>query len=233
MHATGEFGSGWSIADACWREPSGGEARLTGVEAGPLELKPGGSPITEYMKMFQRLSLPRILVVAFAVIALIAVACSDSDEPSDDGSAELPPAAGACLEGADDCQDNPGLGGEQPILDGEPTGGPTGGPVVGGVGAPMLADGGLSVSEALTTDAEGPLAVVAFYYSNSEGTWLCELLAESFPPQCGGERVAFDGDSVIDRDDLDETQGVTWSPQPVTVIGSIVDGAFVATPFAQ
>lgn len=179
--------------------------------------------------MFQRVSLSRVLVVAFAAVALLAVACGDSDEPSDDGSAELPPAAGACLEGADDCQDNPGVGGEQPILDGEPTGGP----VVGGGGAPLLADGGLSVSEALTTDAQGPLAVVAFYYSNSEGTWLCDLLAESLPPQCGGERVAFEGDAVIDRDDLDETQGVTWSPQPVTVIGSIVDGVFVATPFAQ
>jgi hypothetical protein len=179
--------------------------------------------------MYHRLSLPRLLVVVVAAMALIAVACSDSDDPADDGSSELPPAAGACLEGADDCQDNPGLGGDQPILDGEPTGEP----VTGGGGSPMLADGGLSVAEALTTDADGPLAVVAFYYRDSDGTRLCDLLAESFPPQCGGEQVAFDGDSVIDRDDLDETQGVTWSPQPVTVIGSIVDGVFVATPFAQ
>lgn len=217
----------WRRRPELW-EPTRTDLRLIGVETGPFD-STGGSPYTEFTKMFERFTLRRVLVIALAAIMLIAVACGDSDDSSDDGSAELPPAAGACLAGADDCQDIPGQGGDQPILPGEPTGEP----VAGGGGAPMLADGGLSVAEALTTDAQGPLAVVAFYYSNSEGTWLCDLLAESFPPQCGGERVPFDGDSVIDRDDLDETQGVRWSPQPVTLIGSIVDGVFVATPFAQ
>jgi hypothetical protein len=186
--------------------------------------------------MYQHLSLPRVLVPAVAAIAIIATACggsSSADEPAGDGSAELPPAAGACLEGADDCQDIPGLEtpglDEPPILDGEPTGEPTN----GGGATPMLADGGLTVAEALATDADGPLAVRAFYFSNDDGTWLCDLLAESFPPQCGGERVAFEGVSGIDPDELDVEQGVTWSAQPVTVLGSIVDGVFVATPFAQ
>jgi hypothetical protein len=182
--------------------------------------------------MHSRLSMSRLLVPTVAAIAIIATACggsSSTDEPAGDDAAELPPAAGACLEGADDCQDIPGVDGEQPILDEEPTGGPTS----GGGSTPLVLNGGLTVGEALTVDATGTLAVGAFYFSNDEGTWLCDALAESFPPQCAGERVTFDGESVIDPDELDEEQGVTWSPQPVTVLGSIVDGVFVATPIAQ
>ena len=105
--------------------------------------------------------------------------------------------------------------------------------MVGGGSTPLVVNGGLSVSEALSTDAAGVIAVGAFYFSNGTGTWLCDSIAESYPPQCAGERVAFEGDAAIDPDGLDQAEGVTWSAHPVTVLGSIADGVFVATLLSQ
>ncbi len=175
--------------------------------------------------------LPHLLVPAVAAIAILAAACGGGSSPDADGDdvAAVPTVAGTCLEGAADCQDTGGPGDEPPLLYDEPDGGVA----PGGAGLPLVIDGGLSVADALTTDAAGPLAVGAFFFSDGESTWLCDSLAESYPPQCAGERVAFEGASAIDPDELDETQGITWSAQPVTVIGSIVDGTFVATTLSQ
>ncbi len=171
-----------------------------------------------------------MIIPLVAAIAIVAAACGGSanDRPAD-GGASSPPPADTCLAGTPDCQDDPTAGGDGPLLyDDEPGGG-----VVGGGSTPLVVNGGLSVSGALSTDAIGVIAVGAFYFSNGTDTWLCDSLAESYPPQCAGDRVAFEGDAAIDPDDLDEAQGITWSAQPVTVLGSIVDGVFVATLLSQ
>ena len=175
------------------------------------------------------MNLRRILVPLAIGIALITAACSGSAAdagPNAGASADLPPAAGTCLEGAADCDDTGGQSdADPPPLDDEPNDGAVG----GGVGTPLVVGGGLTVAEALATDATGPLAVGAFYFSNGSEVWLCDSLAESYPPQCAETRIAFDGETAIDPDDLVTANGITWSAQPVTVIGSIVDGVFVAT----
>jgi hypothetical protein len=172
-----------------------------------------------------------MIVPLVAAVAILAAACggSASAEPGDGGASSLPP-ADTCLAGTPDCQDNPAAGDDgPPLLYGDEPGGG----VVGGGSTPLVVNGGLSVSEALSTNAAGVIAVGAFYFSNGTDTWLCDSLAESYPPQCAGDRVPFEGDAAIDPEDLDEAQGITWSAQPVTVLGSIADGVFVATLLSQ
>lgn len=66
------------------------------------------------------MSRARLLLASMAVVALATTACgaADSSEGEDVGAA--PPAAGACLEGAEDCQDTGGDMGAPPPSDGLP-----------------------------------------------------------------------------------------------------------------
>ena len=60
----------------------------------------------------------------------------------------------------------------------------------------MLADSGLSVTE-LLADVRGEPVVVRAYLLVDTGaggsTRLCDALAESYPPQCGGDAIAVTG----------------------------------------
>ncbi len=56
---------------------------------------------------------------------------------------------------------------------------------------------------------------------------LCEALAESFPPQCGGASVPVSGHVGTSSIPLVSEQGVTWTDQPVTFLGEIIDGTLV------
>ncbi len=64
----------------------------------------------------------------------------------------------------------------------------------------------VTVSGALIVDPDGVVL-------------LCSALAESFPPQCGGDRLVVEG---IDLDDiaLEEGNGVRWA-QSVQLVGTI------------
>ena len=86
------------------------------------------------------------------------------------------------------------------------------------------------MSEALTGDAAGGIAVSGFLFDDGSGPVLCEVLAESFPPQCGGASVPVEGyEEAVDVPLVSE-QGVTWTDQPLTLFGEIVDGTFVIDP---
>lgn len=100
-----------------------------------------------------------------------------------------------------------------------------GDPVVGG----LLVDGGLTVGETLTTDAVGVIAVKGFLVQDAAGARLCDLLAESLPPQCGGASIDLSDTSTIDPGEMKSEQGVTWTDQTVTVFGEIIDGVLVVT----
>lgn len=168
---------------------------------------------------------PMKIVALLAALALVAVACGGDDEAAlpvnPDSGTDQPPAAGACLEGEPDCQDTlEPLPGEEPI-DLDPS---TGQPIVGG---------GLSVAEVLASDIDGGFAIAAFYFETSEGLLLCDAIAESFPPQCGGERIEVDNGAGVEIGPLQTEGEVTWSPEPVSIIGEVVDGVFVTTPMSS
>lgn len=95
--------------------------------------------------------------------------------------------------------------------------------------------GAITVGELLDRPTDGDTAVVfAYVLADGSSTRICEVLAESFPPQCGGRNV-----EVRNPDDLEakfllditltEEQDVRWTEQPVSLIGWIEDGQFVVT----
>ncbi len=161
-------------------------------------------------------------VTAVGVLALVLAACGGGDDdaagiPINDAPGGTPDAAGACLVGEPDCQDTlTPLPGEEPIDLDPDTGEP--------VGA-----GSLSVGDVLGTDIDGGFAIQAFYLADDSGTYLCDALAESFPPQCGADRIPLENSAGIDLGPLQIEQGVSWSDDVVTVIGEVVDGVFVAS----
>ena len=91
----------------------------------------------------------------------------------------------------------------------------------------VIADGpitepGMSVADALGHQATDDLVTVrGALFVDPDGTVrLCDAIAESFPPQCGGERIVVQG---LDLDLIGELQtegDVSWA-EDVTLFGSV------------
>jgi hypothetical protein len=190
------------------------------------------------------------VVALLAVFLLVVAACGDDDSgnveqaptappgaqvsdplPVNDNPGDTPAVSSACFEDEPDCQDtlvgNPEPQDLPPPSDDEPGTATGGGATVSG-GA--LVDGGLTVSEALATDATSVLAVHGFLLDDGSGARLCELLAESYPPQCGGAFVPVTNYEEVIGVPLSNAQGVTWTDSEVTVFGEIIDGTLVVDP---
>jgi hypothetical protein len=90
-----------------------------------------------------------------------------------------------------------------------------------------LVDGGLLPKDALDSDALGIVAVQGFLVNNGSGVRLCELLAESLPPQCAGSSILVSGDDEVIAVPLENARGVTWTGQPVTLFGNVIDGTLI------
>jgi hypothetical protein len=92
----------------------------------------------------------------------------------------------------------------------------------------VVADGqpgagrGLSVAEALTHGPTDDLvSVTGALFVAADGTVrLCDAIAESFPPQCGGERIVVTGLDLADVPALQEENGVRWA-ESATLFGSV------------
>ncbi len=146
------------------------------------------------------------LLIAIAALALAACS-SPADEgalPPDDGSA-----AGdqTCLAGDPNCADDPSNGeGQAPELPAE-------------LGDVTIAD--------LLDEAPGRVTAAGFIVATGDEVRLCEALAESFPPQCGGLSIPLSGYGEAELSGLPTEGDVTWSDFPVTLEGEVVDGVFV------
>ena len=177
----------------------------------------------------------KIGLTAAAMALLVAAWGGAADESNDDltgvgnnGSA----IAGVCAPDHPDCVDTiivndgtPPDSSEPLFLDDEPTDGLTPRASSG-----LVIDGGLTISEALATEATGVLAVEGFYVSDGTSTRFCELLAESYPPKCAGESIVVHFFNTFEVESLQVADGVEWTDTEVTVFGQIRDGAFnVAT----
>jgi hypothetical protein len=106
----------------------------------------------------------------------------------------------------------------------------------GGEGTPPADSGAgpgaavLSVEEALTSTAEGPLAVEGYIIA-PEGSEvrLCSALLESYPPQCGEPSLVVEGldlatvEGLVHTSEPDLAQ-VSWTDTYVTVHGELRDG---------
>lgn len=166
------------------------------------------------------------LLILISVIALLLAACGGGDDdtgaiPVNTGG-DTPAASGACLEGEPDCQDT-GVDIEPQDLPSDDN------DTVGG----MVVDGGLTISDALAGDVTGVIAVQGFVVSDANGIRLCDALAESYPPQCGGASLMLDSLDAIDPDELSSEGDVSWTDQPVTVFGELVDETLATTTLSQ
>mgnify|MGYP001813299530 CR=1 FL=1 len=155
----------------------------------------------------------RRLAVVLAAVAVIAAACGAGDDQPEGASL-------ASDVAADEPADLP------PINDG-PAGAPNE-PVTPGV--PWSAEFSMSVSDALSGDVTGAAAVKGFLVVDAGGARLCEVLAESYPPQCGGEALPITNYEGFLGVPVQEAQGVTWTDDVVSFPGMIVDGTLVVDP---
>ena len=93
---------------------------------------------------------------------------------------------------------------------------------------------GISVTEALDSKLAGPLLVNGFIVTTPDGlVYLAELLAESFPPQPGGDRLIVEGLDIDAFAGLTSAQGITWSEQNVQVLGIVSDGILTVSATAS
>lgn len=83
-------------------------------------------------------------------------------------------------------------------------------------------DPGITVAEALTHGPTDDLvAVTGSLFVDPDGTvLLCDAIAESFPPQCAGERIAVTGLDLASVAGLQEENGLRWA-EGVVLLGSV------------
>jgi hypothetical protein len=92
----------------------------------------------------------------------------------------------------------------------------------------VIADGdpdvgsGLSVAQALTHRATDDLVTVSgTLFVDPDGTVrLCDAIAESFPPQCGGDRIVVQGLDLASIAGLQTEGDVSWA-EGVSLFGSV------------
>ena len=88
-----------------------------------------------------------------------------------------------------------------------------------------VADGpGISVTDSLAFLGGGQAVLVngALFIDADGDILLCEAIAESFPPQCGGARLAVEGLDPRGQQ-LEEANGVRWA-ESVQLFGRVVAG---------
>ena len=164
-------------------------------------------------------------LLALLAVVLIASSCVASEERSGPGADGVPDVLVACAEDHPDCQDTPATGGL-------PTGGndplaPSTEPDDGLITSDMIADGGLSVSDAIEYEGAQPVAVHGYVVRTSDAAQLCEALAESYPPQCGGASLALANPDATDGLPLVEDGDVQWSPDIVILIGTVTGNELI------
>ena len=99
---------------------------------------------------------------------------------------------------------------------------PASDPVLVVTDAPAAGDAGMSVAGALTHQATDDLVSVSgALFVDPDGTArLCEAIAESFPPQCSGQRITVQGLDGATMPNLQEANGVRWA-ESVVLFGSV------------
>ena len=93
--------------------------------------------------------------------------------------------------------------------------------------APLDADTVRNISQTQSTESGTELSVSGYLFVDKDGqVRLCDMLLESFPPQCGGDRILL---SVFDVDrtpnlqrvqQSSELNTVAWTNEIITISGT-------------
>ncbi len=92
---------------------------------------------------------------------------------------------------------------------------------------------GLSVSEALDSRLDQLLLVNGILVVKGDEARLCELLLESFPPQCGGASLLVIGLDLSTVDGLQREGDVQWTNGTVQLLGPVEDGVLTVSSTVQ
>lgn len=111
--------------------------------------------------------------------------------------------------------------------------GTTSSPEPSGIGGSWTAP--LSIVGASATPVGTDVVVAGTLFDVGGGPMLCEAVLESFPPQCGGNRLALSGVSTADFVGLSSTElqpelaQVVWSDYRAVVRGVVTEGGIAVT----
>ncbi len=151
--------------------------------------------------------------MVLAAVAVMAAACGAGDDQSE-GAPLAPDVAADEPADLSPINDGPDAGPNEPATP----------------GVPWSTEFSMSVSDVLAGDVTGAAAVKGFLVVDAGGARLCEVLAESYPPQCGGEALPITNYEGFVGVPVQEAQGVTWTDDVVSFLGMIVDGTLVVDP---
>jgi hypothetical protein len=87
----------------------------------------------------------------------------------------------------------------------------------------------LTVAEAAAGDYEGPAIVTGNVLAVDGVMRMCEMLAESFPPQCGGASILVEGIEPAEVDWIVEAEDVWWTDREVELTGVLSDGVLTVS----
>ncbi len=88
---------------------------------------------------------------------------------------------------------------------------------------------GISVAEARRSRLDGPLLVNGYVIAEGSKVRLCEALAESFPPQCGGASLEVRGLDLASLSGVQSSGAVRWSAQPRQLLGEVKNGVLIVS----
>ena len=89
---------------------------------------------------------------------------------------------------------------------------------------------GISVAEARRSRLDGPLLVNGYLVADESRVRLCDTLAESSPPRCGGASLEVEGLDIDSISGIESSGAVRWSAQPRLLLGEVESGVLtVAT----
>jgi hypothetical protein len=161
-----------------------------------------------------------VVVVIVAIGAMTLAACGDDDgDRVQDAQAPTAVADPPRLQDGDSAPDAPV---SAPSGDQNGNADP-GAPITLAVGP------GLSVPDAINSTLDEVLLVNGFIVVTNDVTRLCEALAESFPPQCGGAFLIVEGLSLDLVDGLERSGDIQWTNFPVQVLGEVDGGTITVS----
>src|SRR5688572_29121128 len=89
---------------------------------------------------------------------------------------------------------------------------------------------GITVAEARRSQLDRPLLVNGYLVAEDSRVRLCDELAESSPPRCGGASLEVRGLDIDSISDVESSGTVRWSTQPRLLLGEVESGVLtVAT----
>jgi hypothetical protein len=88
---------------------------------------------------------------------------------------------------------------------------------------------GISVAEARRSRLDKPLLVNGYLVADDSRVRLCDELAESSPPRCGGASLEVHGLDLDSLSDVESSGSVHWTAQPRLLFGEVKSGVLTVS----